>query len=230
MNIKCHRIFHIRNISFCIFLLFSSGLSARTNIDSLEKVLNSTDKTDKLKILHTLSEYYSSKLPNKSIKYSEQAIIIADEIRNPEERLTALINLGNVYLNLGDNAQSLQYYDSSLKEARKEKNLLFIAKSFLKIGYLSTLKSNYPEALKYHFDALKIFKTIDNKSGMADSYHYIGIIYYYLMDFENALMYSNYALEIREEQKDKIGISNSLNNIALLYSNLGNKDMALEYN
>ncbi|MEM4261044.1 MAG: tetratricopeptide repeat-containing sensor histidine kinase [Candidatus Woesearchaeota archaeon] len=215
----------------CIFILMSPTikLSAQLNVDSLETALKTAGNEGKTSILNTLSAYYLSESPGKAIEYGSKAIIIAEEQKNNNGKITALINVGEAYLNLGDHSQSFNYYKQALNIAKSISSLKDIARVSLKIANYYNMKSVYDESLKYSLEALKIYKISDDSAGLSATYHHIGIVYYYLGNLEKALEFTQNALAIRETTKDKSGISKSTNNIAMIYMNMNNNEKALEY-
>ena len=70
-------------------------------------------------------------------------------------------NIGNVYYNLGDYNEALEYFNKALeikKEVLGEKHAN-IASSYLNIGNLYYKLGDYKKALKYHNKALEIFRS-----------------------------------------------------------------------
>ena len=95
---------------FCCLCLGCFGQD-KGSVDSLKSVLNnSMEDTAKLSILWKLGELYSNNNYAEAIKYAEQALAVAENIKSTKDIVKAHRQIGNNLMFLGSYDKALQHY------------------------------------------------------------------------------------------------------------------------
>lgn len=185
---------------------------------------------------------------HKSLRIYEEML---DENKNSNETQNikkgiaySLNNIGQIYLNQGDVAKTLDCYYRALKIREEIKDPKGISQSLNNIGFALynhgnpscksskeiCLKEGRLKAFEYYTRSLKLREEINDQRGIAISLSNIGGAYSDMGDPDctvskeeclrsgqnKALEYFQRSLVILEEIKDKWGIANSLNDIGTI--------------
>jgi signal transduction histidine kinase len=215
-----------------IFISFFFSLNliySQANLDSLLDKIKTEPDTTRIKILTDFCWKNRSKTPNAALKAGQEALQIAERIKNKTLQAKALNLMGVVYRNLGNYDKSISNYKTALRLAEETKDSIQIAYSYNNIGGIYRLEGNNTQALEYILKALKVFESTKNKEGMAFCTINIGLIYNNQENFIKALEYLNYTLRLREEINDRAGKALALNLIAEVYFKMGEITIALKY-
>ncbi|MCD4698790.1 MAG: tetratricopeptide repeat protein [Bacteroidales bacterium] len=222
---------YIRIIIF-LFVIHAvlSGYSNQYAIDSLEIVLESNISAKKnTEVLNKLAYLYRVMDPEKSLDYSNKALVLAEANNLIIEKQKALSNLGLSYKYLGDYNNSIIYQAQALELAKTFDNKSFIAVEYNRLGILYKRLGLYTDALDHYHLALKIYQELDKKRGIANLYNNIGNIYRKWGDMDVALDYYFKSLKLVQQLDDKEIYAYILNNIGNLYASMEIYDQALEY-
>ncbi len=167
-----------------IFLIFfslnSSIVPDQTVIDSLKNRLNEADELSKIEILNELSKLLSTVSYEEALKYSEEALDLAQKVNNKKEEAKSLHLIGTIYYYRGNFDKALDYFKRSLKISEEINYIIGIAKTSNNIGLAYDYLGRLDQALEYHFKSLKIEQETGNKDGIAGSFNNIGKIYHQL--------------------------------------------------
>ncbi|MBL7104229.1 MAG: tetratricopeptide repeat protein [Bacteroidales bacterium] len=216
-----------------IFLIFfslnSSIVPDQTVIDSLKNRLNEADELSKIEILNELSKLLSTVSYEEALKYSEEALDLAQKVNNKKEEAKSLHLIGTIYYYRGNFDKALDYFKRSLKISEEINYIIGIAKTSNNIGLAYDYLGRLDQALEYHFKSLKIEQETGNKDGIAGSFNNIGKIYHQLKKYDKALEFYFDAFEIYEAAEKGSIIQNSYNNIGSVYFDFEEYDKALEY-
>lgn len=215
-------------LAICI-LLTKAPIFCAPNLDSLEKLLQTSNPEKKLKVYADLAWYYKSVKVSKSLIFAETGLKLAKELGNNPYEGELLGTIGAIYLTMSNYDKAIDYYKSAIGVVEKFNDNLSIARYLNNIGVAFKDKGSFVSALDYYNQALRIYKSLGNKAGISSVNTNIGLIYNSLEQFDTALDYLNKSLKIKEEIGDNTGIANALNNIAMIYNTTGKIDKALEY-
>ncbi len=215
------------------FLLFSAANSyAQTAaIDSLENLLKNHPQADttRVKLLLTLDKKLFRYDIDKTMKYANEIIELADKTNYLEAKAKALNILGACYYMKSDFSKAIEYFEQSLEASKILGIKESISDTYNNIGAIYKIQGNYPKALEYFQKSLTIEKELGHKAGVANTYNNIGIVYDIQKDFSKALDYYLKALKTFQELGDESGISDLYHNIGINYLSQGNYIKALEY-
>ena len=241
LTISCFT-FYILRFTFYIFcflfcVLNSSAQQSKTSgehnrsIDSLLTSLKADrNDTNKVKHLYQLcSEFRQTGKYNEGLKYGNDALELALQLKFKKGMADAYIFIGNIHANKGDYEKALEFYLKSLKIKEEIGDKKGMADSYGNIGTIQWNKGDYDKALEFYLKALKIFEEIGDKKGMAGSYIGIGNIHRSKGDYEKALEFFLKDIKITEELGDKKGMAGSYINIGIIHDNNGDYEKALEF-
>jgi tetratricopeptide (TPR) repeat protein len=151
---------------------------------------------------------------------------------SPTQRMSILLNLGNVCYSLSQYDRALTSYAAILELTRKvrEKDALYGKSAALgNIGLIYRAKGDLDNALKHMKEALKIDQKIGNKREEAGGLGNIGMFYSAKGDLDNALKYLTQALQIHRAIGDMQGEASDIGNIGAILAEKGDLDNALKH-
>jgi tetratricopeptide (TPR) repeat protein len=126
--------------------------------------------------------------------------------------------IGNVYIDIGNYHEALEYFSNALTIAQKIKKAVALITSYKNLGTLNSLQGNYAEGLKNYLVALKEAERSKNKPLTADIQNDIGNLYNSQDNYPEAFNYYWAALKIREEIGDKASMIRLYSNIGGVYA------------
>lgn len=219
-----------RSKAFFIFLLIfiSIGLTAQ-KIDSLKKILPSSEGVNKYEILFGLAYEYSDVNDSLSLIYSDQAINIAFQLGDS----TRIIKAGRIKagelrrIEKIEESIQMTHYVMKIAIRHSDRHEIKLLLNSLAVAY--TFKAEYDKALKCHFESLVIREAEGNKRETSITLNNIGVIYYKLRDFSKALAYYKRSLKLKRETDDKYDLDRLLINIGLCFNEIGEYADARKY-
>lgn len=210
--------------------------SAQSNqqIDSLEKVLSQAiADTSRVKTLITLGDLYAFKDFNKSIKFSTDAITLAETIKNPKLKQLAARKLALNYYYKGDYTNALKYESLGLQAAISLKDSASVALSHNNLGNYYYELGEYDEAYYFLSYAYRVLKqTARNRKDSLTStisLHNLGRVFKELGQYEIALKHLKASQHMSTLIEDEEGEPYSLHEIGDVKLRMGQYDSALYY-
>jgi len=110
----------------------------------------------------------------RSIRYYEDALIIANSLLDGKLVPGILNNIGLVYYNLGNYGEALQNFYKAIKGAEKVNNLNVKASVLNNISLIYVEQGKLEEAIANYREALVIYSSIGNRGRMILAYNNIG--------------------------------------------------------
>ncbi len=178
-----------------------------------------------IKLIFTISMLWISSFvySNNSID-SLKNILINTDIDSVRMRI--YVEIGQEYFGL-DNNLATDFYEKALVIARAEKNEIYEAKIYYKIGDTHQLAGNYHKSLEYFLKSLELYEEIGDDYNIAICYIDIGNTNRKMKSFENAIKYYHDAIKIGKKIDAKFIIAYAHNNLANAQTGLGLLDEAL---
>jgi serine phosphatase RsbU (regulator of sigma subunit) len=220
----------MRTILFFFCFLFTAAYTVAGNaIDSLEAKLKTAQGHDKAIILTQLSKRYSSKDPDHALKLAQEAVALANKIKDTEAQLAANLQLGELYQDFSEHEKANTSFLEALRISEATGNVKGIGRAKMEIGSMHGEMRKTDLSLKNYYEAMPYLEKAGDKKLLGDLYNFMGTAYKNKDSFDSSLHYHNKALAIRIELKDKRGMSYSYNNIGLVYNKQENYPKALDY-
>lgn len=223
-------------LSILMTISVITGFSQQKNnlIDSLELELKKA-KTEKSKIntmLH-LSDAYTFEDFQKSLKYAEDAVSLAEKLNDTFTKYRAYQRLSLAYSVGGDYTSALKYETLSLQIALAENDSINIGLSHSNIGNMYYEIGEYDEAYYYLTYAYRILqKTAKNANDsvyMNIALHNVGRVFKELGQYEVAMNHLKLSQKISEKVGDVEGGPYSLDEVGDVKLRMKQYDSALFY-
>ena len=214
-----------------VFLgLCTHNLHAQNNyIDSLENVLQAA-KSDSLKIdlLNKLSSAYADSSYTQSLFYLNQALDIANKVKNRPQIALIHQKMGYLFFMKGEFNYALREHKNAMAMYEFLNDVNSVGESYNDIGLVYKNWGKYEDALDAYLQALSIFELNGNEVGVALVANNMGQIYYYRNEYASAIRYFEQYLNVNQRLNNQRAVAGAANNIAAAYMELKNYDLALK--
>ena len=202
---------------------FSQG-----KIDSLEKALASSAGNERAKTLYLLSWEYRFTDKDKAIRYGEEGLQLAQQLRDTGAIASALNSISETWLNFGDYENAEKITREELPYARaipQKKNLLG---ALTRLGTIQYRKGRFDDALTYQLEVQREAEKINKPEITGVASLNLGLTYMDLKRYDEALQYFNLGLKAFESISMSAGIGASYVNITEILRNQKKYPEALE--
>lgn len=178
-------------------------------------------------------------------KYEEAITYLFDCIKLSQNQdicdlqLLAYINIGNIYIDLGDYEKSLDYYNSAERLSKviyHSKNYfknykveVYTAKIINNIGEIYRLIGCYEEAKKYYDLAISLDKDLNYEATFGMILSNLGNVEYHLGNYDKAMKYLNEAISFLLHYNYKIGLVEAYGILALVHEKKENNEECEKY-
>jgi tetratricopeptide (TPR) repeat protein len=218
-------------VLFLAILLMHSASIAAEGTDSLEKVLASAGKGDRVKILNNLAAKVLEENPEQGIIYAGEALILAREVRNEKEEARALFLLAESEVTKGNYSEAIGFYEQSagIEKREGDAGAENYANRLGDIGYCYNMMEQTNRALEYLQESLRLSILGGFDTQAASMYCNIGNIYTIWGDYNKGLINFQMALVIDKRKGDQEQVSVDLNSIGKIYEQWGKYDLAVKY-
>ena len=214
--------------TICISLFLIISIQPQTQVDSLKELLAKSNEKQKLKLLIKIGYFLSSENPNEAINYLDEAITLADKIKNRWNKADAIFNKGVALWHLGELEESDKYYDEAIKIYEEFKDSLSLVKVYNSQAINHQMRGNVDLAFNTFLKSLDFAKKVGDKPTIFNTLLNIGVTYDNGGDYENCLKYYNEAL-LYADENDKASLALLQSYLAEVYLTLKNRDKAEEY-
>lgn len=218
-------------ISLTVFIQIAAAQNP-ADVDSLVKILNDKSKPDdsgRVKTILNLANILIYTDPDSSMKYSEQALQIAQKLNWQKGIALSLRQQGYVYYVSSDYVKAMDFCIRALKVGEGMNNDFFNATIYNNIGNIYADLKNYSKALNYYSKYLAIAVKINSKVDEMNALINTGDIYTEINDLRSGLEYFNRALSIATKLNNKRISAAILNNIGEIYLKQKNEKEASVY-
>ncbi len=155
--------------------------------------------------------------------------IILDVSGNEEYVLDALNNLGELYANLAEYAEALDYYFEVLRQRMHTGDVAGLASILNNIGNVYTSRGEYVQAKDYLRQSLEHWKACGKMQYADAPLNNLATIALSEGDVLGAIHYLDEALVIAREKANLIGLGAILNSLGQAWSVRGESEKALNY-
>ncbi len=188
---------------FCNASIFSSNYS-------------DNDSPEVIRLLELLDSSAQSRNVSleKSISICQQAIVIAENVKDSKYLSKSYKTQGINYFFAGTYDSAFVYYEKSIPHFEAINSNVDVGKILGNIGLLYRKQGKYDKALEYYLNNLKIYKKNNYKKGLGCVFNNLGNLHFEQEDFIKAKTYYQFALENFIEFENTKEIANA-------YCNLG---------
>lgn len=166
---------------------------------------------------------------DKSIEVLNEALKLANEIKDSTEIAFVSNSLGFSHYVSGNYTLSAQYLNTALNHYVLLPDSGGISMTNNNLGMLYEAIGEFDKALDHYGKSLEIDQALQDSVGIAVVLNNIGAVYDHMEDDDKAIEYYLKSMEIYEKVGDKAGVAIVLNNLGIIYENLGQKNKAIQY-
>ncbi len=215
-----------------VFTLFASSLlPAQQNLDSLQslalKPRSGQHDTTTVNALNTLAHEYRSRNADSALHYANAALERSEKIGFAKGLGAALVNLGNIYRNLGDYNRALGFLQRALKVGEETSNNALTGQAWNGIGIVYLRQGNLDRALDALLKALRLAEQLGDARGAASALDNLGIVHIRQGNTARAFQALSRALHLADSLHDKRLLSIVLNDMGVAYRTEKRFDSAL---
>jgi len=229
-------IFHLQlaimrtTICFVIGIFLLINLSAQKGIDSVRQLLAAArDDTTRINLVNRLAQNYSESKPDSTLKYANDALMLAKKINYKKGEIEAMRNLGWAFLMAGDYSKALEYSLEALKKSEVLGDMKLIAGCNNEIGGVYSLQGDFLQALPYTLKNREIYEQIHFDHELGVALLNTGNTYYNLKRLDSSRIYFNQALEISLRLNDDDVVAAVYLNLGMVNSRMKQYDIAKAY-
>jgi serine phosphatase RsbU (regulator of sigma subunit) len=210
---------HKTYLLFLFSLLLSSAESQIYRSDSLKQVLatNIHDTVRARTLIHLANAYIRKGELKIARGYAYRALDLATRIDYKRGMRNAYNALGNIHVDLSDNAKAIEYHQRSLNIGLEMGDKKSIATSYNNFGIIYFNLAEYPRSIEYLQKALKIQEQLGNKYYVAACIGNLALLYDKIGEDSLALIYQQRSFNIHEEMGNKTDMVLSLNHLGSLH-------------
>ena len=204
---------------FLFSLLLSSAESQVFGSDSLKQVLATRihDTVRARTLVHLANAFIRKGELRTARGYAHQALDLATKINYKKGMRGAYNTLGNIHVDLSDNAKAIEYHQRSLNIGLEMNDMKSVAASYNNFGIIYFNLADYPKSIEYLQKALKIQEQLGNKYYVAACIGNLALLYDKIGEDSLALIYQQRSLNIHEEMGNKTDMVLSLNHLGSLH-------------
>ncbi|MFC4261874.1 tetratricopeptide repeat protein [Ferruginibacter yonginensis] len=182
-------------------------LFAQTNdVTVLNNLLHNIDiaKNDTLKARAYLAviKFFKERNTDQAIYYCQKGMAHVTQMKWQKGIAVFNLNFGNIYSDIGQFKQALQYQKSALQILQQLKDTFNIHAALNDIGVVYQHQTILDTALQYFLKSLDVAKAMNNDDKIALAYNNIGLVYSDQLNHNLALQNHFAALKIRQQQND----------------------------
>lgn len=213
------------------FLVLS--LRAYTQTDKITAVKSqleaSSDSKEQVRLLCELSRLHFNTSISSSLAYANEAIQLAEQVKDESGLALAYNTTGIAYDKAGDYNNAAEYYYKSLRLREALKDSTGLSASYNNVGSIYNIQGDFEKATEFYHKSLDIAQALKDTISIANSYNNLGSIYQQKLELKKALGYILKALNLKQKSGEKESIVLSLNNVGYIYTDLGEWDKAISY-
>jgi pentatricopeptide repeat protein len=172
------------------------------------------------------NDFYQGDFYSALDKYIN-ALQLAEEIDDADERATLPGNIGAAFFYLGEFDTALVYYQESLSHLEEIGDMRRVGNRLGNIANVYSDKSDYPNALAYFKKVFKVREELNDQQGMAADLNNIGLVYQEMGAYKLALNHYQKAYKINKSMNNIRSMGKNLANIANVRIKFGDYDKAL---
>ncbi|MBT3422676.1 MAG: tetratricopeptide repeat protein [Bacteroidetes bacterium] len=215
---------------FCAISNLSFSQNYQHNIDSIWKVINTTEEdTVEILALLELTFNYPAERMDTSIYYAKLALKKAQKANFNFGISYAYFRLGRLYEYLTEYKKALVYYQKKLAFNKKTNDESGIYAAHGDIGYIYHYLGMYEKAIFHHHAALKVVEKNQDSSKISMCLNNIGTVYDAWKRPKKALEYYYKTIAIDHKLGENYGIAYTYNNIGRIYLDFKEYDSAAYY-
>ncbi len=164
----------------------------------------------------------------EELLHSKEALKLARRLKNPDDIITALNNLGYTSKFLEKNEEALGYFEQALTELQFKPDPGLEADVLLNMGVIRHNQGNSFEAINHLQKAASKASEVNRLEAAGNAYDFLALVYFQQKDQYNALNYNEKSIGIAEKNGYPDLLLKSYNTRSLIYKSLYEFEYALD--
>ena len=202
-----------------IFLFGQEKARLHKNLKALDTV---TSDTMRIKLLDEVGWDTSYENLAVGLKYSQEALTLAEKIKFDRGIIHACNTIGTIYQDMGDATKAIAFHLRSMELAEKNNEKLSIVKSCENISIVYSSQDNQKEAIRYLLRAKSISEELKDTLSQSAVLGNLGAAYLHYPDsIRKAVEVYERALKLAEVQKNIYEIGNTMGGMSRAYLSIG---------
>lgn len=165
----------------------------------------------------------------RSVNAHLEELKTAKNQHHKHEQVKCLLALGDIYFEVGNYLQALDYYLQALEIAEKIKHKQLTVNCLSAIGAVFLVQEDYPKAKAYFSKALQLSNDTSSTTALAKLYNNLGNVSAAEVNYSAALTYYRKALNVYTALKSKEGIAICTSNLGNIFAAQGDYATATNY-
>ncbi len=218
--------FTIVAVALILISIASNGQENLLHSDSLKQELTlASSVIDSMHILLALSDASNT---DSGLKYSKQALILAEKSQDRQQIMTCLIKVASLYSRMGKYEEAISILYQAVNIGQNENYSKLLSDSYLELSIAYWRQQKLDSARSVLNRSLALFKGHEEASeGFV--HNMLGNVAKEENNFESASAHYLTAVAIFEKYRDNNGLAQSLSNIGNIQYLLGDYDKAETY-
>ena len=216
-------------LSIVLFQAFSLHAQENSKIDSLNRLLEQSTRSDSIEILLLVGEeYYLAENYPKALNIFFTSLKLSESLNNTTRAADAANDIGRIYYEIENYSEALEYYNRALDYFIIDKNEQKQGGVYNNIALIYYEMDSLDQAVKYYNNALEINKKYGNELDLATIYHNLGLVYMNNNEYSKAVDNLKSSRKIFIEQGYHKYAANTTNNIGRALYRGGEYEEALK--
>lgn len=220
-------------LGICSFLLVLAIIASpkgdsTSKADSLEKLLQSANDSQRIELLIELSTLYQRNKPEKALNYLNQAKTYAEKINSMNGKAKVQMAFGEYLISKGNYKDAFHRFSDALKLFESMGNYQKIGEAHLNIAVIYNRLGIYDQAVSSAGKALVIFDNQKDIQNLGKVYNLLGIIYDNTAQYPKSISYYLKSLEAFSVINNEQAVTNTYLNLSIVYYKTGRINDALQ--
>jgi len=225
----CRKLVFIWMLTQLVAMAMFSQIAVSQTTDSLKLSLTQTEGEEHIKTLLRLSDRYLRISIDSSLMYANEVLNYSRRTGNERGVARALLVLGNVYDEMGNQMKALENYQNSLEIFKNINDTVALGYVYINLGIVYHNLGQYKKAIDQYESSVKISKSRNDDYGLCLAINNIGSVYEDWKKYEPALEYYKMTLNLAKKLNDSSYMGISLQNIGVVYLKKGDFTQALDF-
>jgi signal transduction histidine kinase len=213
---------------FPLFIFFFGSLCSTAQDTTLLRIRKMNNDTVKVNSFLAYGKTKNRTEPEKAIAIYNEALSVAQKIKDENGIARAMLGLGYVNLSTGKYQAAITEYETAAKIFERLGNIKEMCNAQLDLSACFTATGQRDSAFYYCMVALKVLETQPYIRERTRANLNLGTLYNNLKSYDNAISYQKKALDLALPAKDTPMILNTYSALSLSYENKEDKKQAYE--
>jgi tetratricopeptide (TPR) repeat protein len=210
-----------QNILLIVMIVFIgpllNGPTINTSDSLIQRLRFTNDSKAMVRLLLKISKEEELRDPEKSLKYAQRALKLAQTTKYDSAIVRAMILAGVNFCRLNRLKEAIEIGDHIVELAAESGMQLEIAdgRTIMAVAYAQV--GDFDNSSKLYFENLKIYEQLNEKRLLGRTLGNIGADFISQQSYDKALEYTQRALKIAIETNNQILITDQYNNLAAIF-------------